>query len=144
MVQRRDIVAAARGWIGTPYRHQASLKLVGCDCLGLVRGVWRETVGAEPQTIPSYGAGWTDAGTLDVLAEACGRYALQVPYTEFEAGDILLFRWRRHLPARHAGIASSAALMVHAQEGAAAAEIPLNGWWRRHLAYAFRFPGVED
>ena len=28
-------------WIGTPYRHQASLKGVGCDCLGLVRGVWR-------------------------------------------------------------------------------------------------------
>ena len=25
-----------RSWIGTPYRHQASLKGVGCDCLGLL------------------------------------------------------------------------------------------------------------
>ncbi len=34
MTTREDIVRAARGWIGTPYRHQASLKGVGTDCLG--------------------------------------------------------------------------------------------------------------
>jgi hypothetical protein len=39
------IIAAARSWLGTPYAHQASLKGVGCDCLGLVRGVWREVQG---------------------------------------------------------------------------------------------------
>ena len=38
----RRVLEAATGWIGTPYRHQASQKGVGCDCLGLVRGVWRE------------------------------------------------------------------------------------------------------
>ena len=38
---RAAIVAEARAWIGTRYRHQASVKGVGCDCLGLVRGVWR-------------------------------------------------------------------------------------------------------
>ena len=30
-VDRARIVAAARGWLGTPYRHQASVKGVGCD-----------------------------------------------------------------------------------------------------------------
>ena len=38
---RAAIVAEARAWIGTPYRHQASLKGIGCDCLGLLRGIWR-------------------------------------------------------------------------------------------------------
>ncbi len=28
-------------WLGTPYRHQGRRKGVGCDCLGLVLGVWR-------------------------------------------------------------------------------------------------------
>jgi cell wall-associated NlpC family hydrolase len=28
---RDVIVAQARSWLGTPYRHQASLKGVGCD-----------------------------------------------------------------------------------------------------------------
>jgi NlpC/P60 family putative phage cell wall peptidase len=41
MITRPTIVAETRAWLGTPYRHQASLKGVGCDCLGLVRGVWR-------------------------------------------------------------------------------------------------------
>ncbi|MDG1118150.1 MAG: peptidase, partial [Flavimaricola sp.] len=30
-----DVVATARGWIGTPYLHQASCRGAGCDCLGL-------------------------------------------------------------------------------------------------------------
>ena len=37
-----EIVARARAWIGTPYRHRASCRGAGADCLGLVRGVWRE------------------------------------------------------------------------------------------------------
>ena len=36
------VVELARSWIGTPYVHQASVRGVGCDCLGLLRGVWRE------------------------------------------------------------------------------------------------------
>ncbi len=52
------IVAAARGWIGTPYLHQASLKGVGCDCLGLLRGLYRESSMAtspsgRPPTAPT-------------------------------------------------------------------------------------------
>lgn len=46
-LSRQIIVAETRDWIGTPYRHQASLKGVGCDCLGLVRGVWRAVVVTE-------------------------------------------------------------------------------------------------
>ena len=48
------IVQAARGWIGTPYVHQASVKGGGTDCLGLVRGIWREFFGAEPEVMPAY------------------------------------------------------------------------------------------
>jgi len=47
-------VAIARAWIGTPYVHQASVKGAGADCLGLLRGVWRELYGAEPEAVPAY------------------------------------------------------------------------------------------
>jgi NlpC/P60 family putative phage cell wall peptidase len=47
MASRADTIAEARLWIGTPYAHQASLKGVSCDCLGLVRGVWRAIYGNE-------------------------------------------------------------------------------------------------
>ena len=46
------VVAAARQFLGTPYRHQASIVGVGCDCLGLLRGVWRVLYGGEPEAMP--------------------------------------------------------------------------------------------
>jgi NlpC/P60 family putative phage cell wall peptidase len=54
MTIRQTIIAEARAWIGTPYHHQAARKGVGCDCLGLVRGVWRATYGADPEHPPAY------------------------------------------------------------------------------------------
>ena len=86
--------------------------------------------------------GWAEEGGTEALASAARRHMIEIPYTEFLAGDVLLFRWRGGMPAKHAGIAVSATHMIHAQEQAAVTEIALSGWWRRHLAYAFRFPGV--
>ena len=42
MTTRADVVAAARAWTDTPFHHQARLKGVGVDCVGLVIGVARE------------------------------------------------------------------------------------------------------
>jgi NlpC/P60 family putative phage cell wall peptidase len=138
-----DIVAAARGWIGTPYLHQASLKGVGTDCLGLVRGVWREVLGDEPEAPPAYAPGWAETGGSETLAMAARRHLIEMPCTEYRAGDVLLFRWRAGMPAKHAGIAVSAQAMVHAQEQASVTEVALSAWWLRHLAFLFRFPGVR-
>jgi NlpC/P60 family putative phage cell wall peptidase len=134
------IVKAAREWIGTPYQHQASLKGVGCDCLGLVRGVWRDCVGDEPEVMPAYSADWAEAGGEEALANAGFRHLVPVPDLKFEAGDVLLFRWKAHLPAKHAGVATSPSRMVHAQEGVVVSEIELSPWWIRRLAFVFRFP----
>ena len=64
------VVAAARAWLGTPYHDQQSVRGVGCDCLGLARGVWRELVGPEPFPIPPYSRDWGEAGPDEVLADA--------------------------------------------------------------------------
>lgn len=136
------VVAAARGWIGTPYHHQASLKGVGCDCLGLLRGVWREVVGPEPVLPPPYTRDWAEASGREALLEAAARHLLRVPVAEAGPGDVLLFRWREHLPAKHCAVLSGPDRMVHVHDGAAVAEVALTPWWRRRIAGAFRFPGV--
>jgi NlpC/P60 family putative phage cell wall peptidase len=135
-----DIVAAARSWLGTPYQHQASVKGVGCDCLGLLRGVWRECVGAEPETAPAYSSDWAEASSEDQLLLAAQRHLVPVPGLAFQPGDVLLFRWRAHLPVKHVGVATGPATMVHAQDGHAVAEVHVERWWRRHLSFVFRFP----
>jgi NlpC/P60 family putative phage cell wall peptidase len=144
MISRSLIVAEARDWIGTPYRHQASLKGVGCDCLGLVRGVWRGVIGAEPERAPAYAPEWAEAGGIETLADAAGRHLVAIECEAFGDGDVLLFRWRAGLPAKHAAIVTASDTIVHAHDGAAVAEVALAPWWRRRIAYAFRFPGVAD
>jgi cell wall-associated NlpC family hydrolase len=42
MTERAHIIAAAKDWLETPFHHQARLKGVGVDCIGLVIGVARE------------------------------------------------------------------------------------------------------
>jgi NlpC/P60 family putative phage cell wall peptidase len=141
---RHTIVDTAIAWLGTPYRHQASLKGVGCDCLGLVRGVWRELYGGEPEAMPAYTADWAEAKGLDTLAEAAGRHMPPVRLDEATTGDLLLFRWRENLPAKHAAILISPERFLHAHDGACVATAALSPWWRRRAAFAFRFPGVTD
>lgn len=141
---RDEIVAAARRWIGTPYLHQASLLHVGCDCLGLVRGVWRDVVGEEPEEAPPYTPDWAEALGFETLLDAAHRHFAPVPLSDYRAGDVLLFQFRDHLPAKHLGVATSATHMVHAHSGACVSEVAIGPHWRKRLAAAFSFPGVED
>ena len=140
---RTRIIAEARAWIGTPYRHQASLQGVGCDCLGLVRGVWRALHGAEPEAMPAYTRDWAEASGVESLAQAARRHLVELadPHV-FASGDVLLFRYANRYPAKHAAIATAPGLMVHAHDGAAVAEVAIAPWWRRRLAFAFAFPGA--
>jgi NlpC/P60 family putative phage cell wall peptidase len=142
-ITRAAIVTEARDWIGTRYRHQASLKHVGCDCLGLVRGVWRNCIGIEPETPPPYAPDWAEARGDEALAAAAQRHLEPVERDAIGAGDVLLFRWRDGLVAKHAAIASGEGTMIHAHDGAAVCEVALAPWWRRRMAFAFRFPGVQ-
>jgi NlpC/P60 family putative phage cell wall peptidase len=137
------IVAEARRWIGTPYRHAASVRGVGCDCLGLVRGVWRALYGDEPEPTPVYSADWAEATRRETLRDTAARHMGERPRDAAAAGDLLLFRWREGLPAKHCGIATGEGRMVHAHDGARVVEIDL-GLWRPRLAYVYRFPNVRE
>ena len=157
------VIAAARAWLGTPYHDQASLRGVGCDCLGLARGVWREVVGPEPFPIPPYSrdlglvagpeginrssgaieggqgpAGQT--GPREVLAEGARRMMIEVSPAEAGPGALVLFRMMPRAIAKHVGIVTTPAAFLHAYERLGVIEEPLTHAWRRRIAFAFLFP----
>lgn len=141
---REAIVAEARRWLGTPYRHQASLMGVGTDCLGLVRGVWRGVIGVEPEKTPAYTPHWAEALGEETLLDAARRHCAEIPIGAARDGDLLLFRMAMGSPAKHAAIVSGEGRIIHAYWGRTVCETRLVPWWKRRIAAAFAFPGVED
>jgi NlpC/P60 family putative phage cell wall peptidase len=137
-----EIVSAARAWLGTPYRHQASTLGAGCDCLGLLRGVWRALYGAEPIALPPYRADWRDLSHAGTLRAAAERYLLPAPLP-LAAGQVVLFRLNGLPLPKHCGIMVSPTAFIHAQERLGVIEANLTDGWRRRIAAAFVFPPIE-
>ncbi len=135
-----DVVAEARRWIGTPYRHQASVRGVGCDCLGFVRGVWRARYGSEPEDVPAYTPDWSEPEGLERMLEGAGRHLIPAPNRPVQAGDVLVFRMRARSVAKHIGIATGPDGFIHAYSGKGVVASPLSSAWAAHIAGVFRFP----
>lgn len=142
MISRAAILSEAREWIGTPYQHQASSKGAGCDCLGLVRGVWRKLYGAEPELAPAYTPDWAERQGEETLLAAARRHLCEIEIAAVAPGDVLLFRMDLQSPAKHAAILDDEAALIHAYWGRAVVRSRFAPWWRARCAAAFSFPGV--
>ena len=141
---RAMIVEVARLWIGTPYHHQASRRGIGTDCLGLVRGVWRDVYGSNAETPPAYSRDWAEAGGEETMLAAASRHLEIISAPDIEPGDAVVFRLRPGVVAKHAAIVASASTMIHAMEGAPVCKVSFSPWWRRRVAGAFRFPNLNE
>lgn len=137
---RALVLAEARSWIGTPYRHQMSVKGAGCDCLGLVRGVWRALYGPEPEALPPYAPDWSERSATDMLSAAAGRWLDPLDLSEVQAGDVLLFRYAPSGFARHCALLSAPDRILHAWRGQSVCETALGPFWRRRISGAYAFP----
>jgi len=141
------VVAEARGWIGTPYQHQASVRGAGADCLGLIRGVWRALIGGEPEEMPGYTPDWSEVDRVERLHDGAARHLIRVAHP-YAAGDVLLFRMKRQAVAKHLAILSDmrpdAQRIIHAYSGHGVVESPLGPAWARRIVAGFRFPVGRD
>lgn len=139
------VAALSRNWIGTPFVHQASVRGVGCDCLGLLRGLWREAIGPEPLPVPPYAPGWpgTVAGGEEMIA-ALARVFRRAPSRLAQPGQVLVFRIHRALPAGHIAILAAPGRLVHARDPLGVIEEALTDAWARRLVVGFAWPESEE
>lgn len=135
------VVSAARQWLGTPYRHQAATLGAGCDCLGLLRGVWRTLYGDEPMTVPPYRADMRDPAYAGALRAAAERFLVPAD-GELAAGQVVLFRLNGMAEAKHCGILVGPQRFIHAQERLGVVEANLAEGWARRISGRFWFPAV--
>jgi NlpC/P60 family putative phage cell wall peptidase len=141
--QRDRIVAEARRWIATPYVHQTSTLGAGTDCLGLIRGIWRACIGAEPCIIPSYTMDWSEASGREALMVAADSLLVRRDDEVLMPGAVLLFRMRDGSVAKHLGVVSKTGpqtQFIHAYSGYGVVESSLAEPWRRRIARIYEFP----
>ncbi len=140
-----DVVDSARNWIGTPYKHQASTFQQGADCLGLIRGVWRDLIGAEPEKPPNYTKDWSETGRAEVLLDAASRHLSPAGQIDLNRpGTVLLFRMIPNSVAKHLGILGQSPdgypTLIHAYSGYSVTETALTTAWIRRISAQFHFP----
>jgi len=141
-IPRSQILAAARDWIDTPYQHQTSVKGAGTDCLGLIRGIWREIYGQEPLVVPAYTPDWAESLGQETLLTAAKTCLSPIDKGAMQPGDVLLFRMAPNVPCKHIAILSAPDRIIHAYWGRAVVESYLVPYWTRRHAFTFSFPEI--
>ena len=140
---RKEIVAYAMTWLGTPFVHQARVRGHGGDCVAMVEGAalhfgiieqgYRTNYGREPKMREIIGA-LTSAG--------CRRLH---SISERQAGDILFIQWAS--TPQHLGILTgeNPERLIHGYSGAGKyVQTNFNGRLLEGLRQVWRFPGVTD
>lgn len=130
-----DLVAAARGWLGVPWRHLGRSR-TGVDCIGLVLLAARDCGIILPDPAP-YAREPQGQRLAAGVAEHADRVGVALP------GDVLVFRLG--VFAGHVGIASlhpehgePALIHAFARHGVAVCEQVMSEEFRRSLVGAFR------
>ena len=141
-IPRAQILSSARRWLDTPYQHQASVKGAGCDCLGLIRGVWRDIYGAEPLAVPAYTPDWAESLGQETLLDAAQKCLTPITKSAAQTGDVLLFRMAASSPCKHLAIKSAPDRIIHAYWGRAVVESYLVPYWVKRHAFSFSFPAA--
>lgn len=132
-----DILAQARTYLETPFRHQGRLPGVGLDCAGLIV-VTAAALNIEHVDISGYG-GSPSNGMLETALDT--QPGLDpVSLDALQPGDILLIRFDgdpQHL-AFYAGDN-----IIHSYKNAGkVCEHGLSDWWRSRIVRAYRFKAV--
>ena len=143
---RFDVMAEARRWVGTPYRHQGRLQGQALDCAGLILevGLGLELFDFPRSEFAARFRAWQGYGRLPNpgrMREALQTLLAPVAKGERRGGDIAWLRWERG-PAMHLAILTDdgdAETMIHAHglvgrcvEHGFTAEWPdrVESWWR--------------
>ncbi len=133
MTARAEIVAAARAWLGTPFHHQARVRGVGVDCIGLIIGVSWDT-GRGRYDFHAYEAQPHPRTLLKEVHQHLDQGAA------LQEGSILLFnivKEPQHF-ALYTGPVANTMVHAYAVHGRVVEE-PFDAVWRRRLLGVFEY-----
>lgn len=135
MIPAAAVVAAARGWLGVPYRHQGRSR-TGVDCIGLVIVAARDA-GAIPPDFDRrvYSRLPHRDELLNHVRENC--HQLEVP----QPGAMVVIQWTKQ--AAHVALVGDGTLVHAYQSVGEVVEHGYRGRWLRMTHSTWKLPGVS-
>ncbi len=140
MTTRADIVSAARGYLGVPWRHQGRDGR-GLDCAGLVVVVARQ-LGLADHDVTGYSRHAQGFAFVEAFRAAMD----PVPVAAMRPGDVALFA--DAVQPCHCALVSEKHGVLHLIHAHAlrrqVIEEPYRGEWPDKVSFAFRFRGLSE
>ena len=143
MTLRQLIEVSARGWIGTPWHHRASCRGAGADCLGLIRGVWRDVIGPEPEILPPYTDDWSQLRHPRGIRTRLASHFTPIAVSKARPGDVILLCLSPRSGAKHLAILGQKGevlTLIHSYQKHGVIEQTFTPSWRRRAVEGFCFP----
>lgn len=133
----QSMAVAARGFVGTPFKHKGRRPSIGLDCAGVaVCAAWEAGL-----TVPDFLDYGPHPDPQSLLRHLAVRATMQ-DFGDLVAGDLVVFGYRRGQPAHFAMHCGET--MVHAYEFAGRViEHRMSQSWRNRLHSVWRFGGVS-
>lgn len=133
MVTSEQIINEAKSWLGTPFKHQAKVKNIGCDCIGFVAGVL-ENLGQDFSE--HYISDYSEVPDGKKLKEKLDSILKPKSINQILAGDIFLMSFQA-LP-QHVGFISEnndgTPYIIHSYKNAGkVVEHRLNDFWKSKI-----------
>ena len=146
-MNRKEIIQEAESWEGTKWAHQAALKGVACDCIGLICGVYKNITGVEFDNIINYAQTPFFYCREERLYQELQKYLIEIPVKDAKQGDILTFAYRERFPDHHLGIILNDGFFIHSCCDPGVNKVIITRYdeqWKARTRHAFRYPGVID
>lgn len=144
---RTDVVLEARTWVGTKYQHQAMVKGSGCDCVGLISAVGRDTgaFNITDEDIKAY-SGYGRLPNPRKMGEVIKKHLVPIDESEADVGDIVWIEWKQGLPMHLAliGEHNGKKTLIHAYSRARkVTEHRFGDEWRAMVSSYWRYPWLQ-
>jgi NlpC/P60 family putative phage cell wall peptidase len=143
MIEASAVIAEARTWKGTRFHHQAAVKGVGVDCVGLITGTgaafgWRP----DPDQFRRF-RNYARVPNPTRMLEALNLFLRPVPEGQMQLADVFYMQWREDVPT-HLAILSEfdgRPTIIHAwSEAGAVVEHGYVDPWPDRLHSVWRYP----
>lgn len=141
MLNRMNVVREARTWLNTPFHHQASVKGVGCDCIGLIKGVGvaLNLVNYDPASAKAKSfANYSMMPNPRMMREGLATWLVPLSVDEALPADILFMTWGRE--PQHVALKTDKGIIHSYSSVGKVVEHALDENWQRRIVAAYRYP----